>query len=290
MISIDTAEGKQAGVKGREDSDYNIGNIFEVELMSPARVRRNKRSTMKKQVTYADCIRYRQVGIYIDNERDEEELAEAMKAVVFNVLKCGTGNVDNVRMLIEMNFNGKNFVNKFKACDSFYDGVIIKTYHNKPVPGQQHTRQFGYKTVGGERGKGYWCEMGAKMIADGRLIISQFDNDWNKSSIGELENFGKNEKGVYEGCCVHDDIAMTVLSVSHTLDDSLEDYAAWLEEFVDNLPKDDKHVEEVKKLMRVYSEGESDWSDQDFNAIYGFDNIYSPYHQMMPSIGRSMKF
>lgn len=50
--------------------------------------------------------------MYIDNDNDEEASAEVLKKLVFDLFGCGEGPIDNCRILLEMNFNGKNFCNK----------------------------------------------------------------------------------------------------------------------------------------------------------------------------------
>lgn len=42
-----------------------------------------------KEVKTMDVIRFRQVGIYLDQEYNEEQCADAAKHIVFTVLKNG---------------------------------------------------------------------------------------------------------------------------------------------------------------------------------------------------------
>jgi len=53
-----------------------------------------------------------------------------------------------MRILFEKNFNGKNFKNIFKKHDMYYDEIIKS-----------------FLTVGGNHGKKYYCELGAKLIS-----------------------------------------------------------------------------------------------------------------------------
>jgi len=84
-----------------------------------------------------DCIQYKQVGVYLDNIRDEARCAEAAKYIVFQILKCGLKDIDNCRVLLEINFNGNNWITKFKNHPSFYEAVIIKTVKGIQKPGQR---------------------------------------------------------------------------------------------------------------------------------------------------------
>ena len=73
---------------------------------------------------------------------------------------------------------------------------------------------YGFKTVSGQRGKNYYCELGAKMMDNTQIIIQQSHVNQNMSALSQLQQFGKNIKGKYEGICIHDDIAVTCLWVS----------------------------------------------------------------------------
>ena len=46
--------------------------------------------------------------------------------------------------------------------------------------------EFGFLTVGGSHGKNYWCDKGANMMNRRQIIIRQYDENINISSIGEL--------------------------------------------------------------------------------------------------------
>lgn len=289
LFVIDTAEGQDTGIRGKEDSDWNIINIFEVELMSPIRVKKNR--GMFKSVKTKDILQYRQVGIYMDQNSDEEQSAMVLSWLVFNLFKCGTNDIDNCRVLIEMNFNGKNFLNKFKAHPNFYDEIVLKTYHTLPIPGQKPPqKKFGFLTRGGQKGKNYYCELGAKMISNRQIIISQNDDKYvNKSSIGELMAFGKNKKGVYEGSCVHDDISVTILFVSRVSD--IEEFIWWIEDWIDNMRPDNcfkgdwnkvqQDLELIKKYQIGIDEMQEEVSDEKFNALFMPNNAVNVLYKQI---------
>jgi hypothetical protein len=54
VIIIDTAEGTEAGEAGKKDSDYNIINIFEMMLLDPDTIQKNRLGY--KAVKYTNCI------------------------------------------------------------------------------------------------------------------------------------------------------------------------------------------------------------------------------------------
>lgn len=272
VFMVDTSEGKEEEYKGKKDSDWNVINIFEVELVSPVRLMLNKFLT--GSVGIKDLIRFRQIGIYLDNERDEELMAEALKQITFNVFKCGTGPIDNVRIMIEVNFNGKNVINKFSQAYNFYDDIIVKTHHVTPLPGQKLKKKPGFKTVAGKKGKGYWCELGSKMISRRQIIVTQNDPNPNKSSLAQLQGFGKNAKGNYEGSCMHDDIAVTILFLSRFMNE--EENVAWIENFIQLQQNSEKYIwfNKIMHIMKIYAESNDglNLNDDEFKKMYSNKN------------------
>ena len=71
--------------------------------------------------------------------------------------------------MIEINFNGANWLKQFKGNDLFYPSLILKTFHSQKAT----TKEMGFKTVGGNHGKGYFCESGARLINKRQIIVSQ---------------------------------------------------------------------------------------------------------------------
>lgn len=274
LFIIDTAEGKQIGVKGKKDSDWNIINIFEIKPMSYLKIKKN--SKFSPSIKLKDCIEYKQVGIYMDNNNDEEYSAITLRYLIFNIFKSGEGLIDNCRILIEMNFNGKNFLNIFMDHKLFYSDLVLKTYHVKPIPGQVQEKKYGFKTTGGLQGKSYYCEYGSKMISLRQIIVDQYNKNPNMSSISELENFGKNSKGIYEGSCMHDDISITILFISRVND--IEEFLNWVEDGFDNLEKyyNNQNIINIKKLLNMYIDQEENYTDDEFKQMYGIDNNQMP--------------
>lgn len=229
---IDTAEGKEKGEYGKEDADYNIINIFEIKLLDPEIIQKNRMGY--KAVNYKNCIYLEQAGIYIDNNFDEEECAQAAQHIVFDLFGNGggyNGEIDNMRILYETNFNGKNFKNIFKKHDMYYDDVLN-----------------GFLTTGGEHGKKYYCELGAKLISLNQINVSQDHEIPVMSTIEQLKTFGK-VKNSYAGLSAHDDIAVTVLFASRFFDD--EKYFEWLDDWFTQLPQFTYDSSSSEKLTTI---------------------------------------
>ena len=215
--------------------------------MSPARINKNRLGY--KKVGVLDCIRFRQIGIYMDQEFDEEKSAEVGQYLAFHLFRNGQqiydNEVDNTRIMIEVNFNGMNWIKEFSKHDMYYKSIIVSTFHSQKAT----KKELGFKTVSGNHGKGYYCELGAKMISERRIIISHDHKISGQSSIQQLEAFGKNKNNVYEGSCMHDDIAVTVLFVSIATEQ--EEFKMWIEDWMMLLPQLNIDIEYKKKLDKI---------------------------------------
>lgn len=265
LFVVDTAQGIEAGTTGKKDSDYNIINIFEIEPLSPNKINVNRNNG---PISIKDCIQYKQVGLYIDNTNDEAQCAEAAKFIAFQILKCGYNDIDNVRVLIEINFNGNNWITKFKQHPSYYDAIILKTVRGVQKPGQpimKMKQQYGFRTTGGSHGKSYYCELGASMIHKRQIVIRQYDEDVNISSVNQLQQFGKNKKGTYEGTCCHDDISVSSLFVS--IAQESRQFIMYLNEWLDKAPQTSKLLK-IKQMLDIYVEQEAQLSDEMFHLFY----------------------
>lgn len=266
LFVVDTAQGIEQASVEKEDSDYNIINIFEIEPLSPNRININRNGG---PISIKDCVQYKQVGLYIDNFKDETQCAEAAKYIAFQILKTGYGEIDNVRILIEMNFNGNNWINKFKQHPTYYDAIILKTTRGVQKPGQPIQKmklQYGFRTTGGEHGKNYYCELGAKMIHNRQILIRQHDQDVNHSSINELDQFGKNKKkNTYEGSLCHDDIAITCLFIS--IAPESRQFIKFLNEWIEKAPQTEK-LYKIGQMLNILVEKEAQLTDDQFDAFY----------------------
>lgn len=283
LLQVDTAQGKEAGAKGQEDTDWNVINIFKIEFMSSSKIRTNREGY--KKVELKDCIRLRQIGVYMDQDNDEETCALAAQNLVFNVFKCGTeigkDDIDNCRIMVELNFNGANWIKRFIGHDNFYNALIIKTLHSQKAT----VPEFGFKTVGGSHGKGYWCETGAKLIAKRQIIVSQDHTVPAQSTIQQLEAFGKNKNRVYEGSCMHDDIATTVLFASMVFEQP--QFMQWVEDWYEEIRYQNisdamkKSIDDIDYFLETYTV-------QTVTEVDGMeeDELYDIYEESINAFNR----
>lgn len=266
LLVIDTAQGIEAGAVDKKDSDYNVINIFEIEPLSPNKININRNNG---PINITDVIQYKQVGIYMDNIKNESICAEAAKYITFQIFKSGYKDIDNTKILIEINFNGNNWINKFRDHPSFYDNVIIKTARGQLKPGvpvQQMKLQYGFRTTGGEHGKKYYCELGASMMHKRQIIIRQYDDDINKSSVSQLNQFCKTNNGSYMGECCHDDISVTCLFVS--IAQESRQFRMWLNEWLESTNIWGRKLDIIRQMLQIYVEKEAQISDELHSAFY----------------------
>jgi hypothetical protein len=161
-----------------------------------------------------------------------------------------------------MNFNGKYFLSIFKDHEEYFDGVVMRTYHTKPVPGEKPPpMKPGFK-VGND--KEHFCKEGKRLIRDKSLIPNDDD------TVMEFSSFGKDKRGKYKGIGMHDDTVMACLNISRLYNEPFyEDRLYDIFEKMDLTPQ--------KDLMNLYlerAEMGDEIDDGTFNALYGNEDTY----------------
>lgn len=267
LFAVDLAEGDEdEDIKNDKDkSDYNILNIFKIIPNSIANI---KTKNLNQPINTPDCVKFVQVGIYEDNEHDEAYCANVASSLLYNVFK--TDSKDNVRIIVEMNFQGKNFITNLQMSDLFFDDIVIKTYHTALVPGEKRRKKFGFKT---KSDKEQYCRKGAGYLAKRRIVVS------DKKSISQLSCFGK-LKGKLKGIAAHDDISVTILNnIPRALEEST--FVGWIEENVIENIKDEVFKYKLNELIKKWSMDNPETSDAVFNTIYSNDTNNSNYMQQI---------
>lgn len=248
VLSNDLAEGKDE--EELKDNDYNVTSIFTVELKSLAKLRTLRRDEHLIQ----NMFRLRQVGIFRDNMGDEEIMAKANQALVYDQF-----NEEICKLVTEMNFNGKSFLKVFQNNDGWYENIMMKSYHTAPIPGEKPPRKkIGFKT---RSDKDYYCRLGKKLIGKKTIIPT------DKETLSEFGSFGK-VKTKWKGIAKHDDTVMAALNLSRLYEE--EEYADWLYDFLENLPDSPRKKLAMELLEEPYDENET--SDDMFAALYLDDN------------------
>jgi hypothetical protein len=256
IFSNDIAEGKEEGEK--KENDYNVTLIYKIEPKTIAKLRKLRKDERQIQ----NMFRLRQVGIFRDNDGDEEVMAKVNKALAFDQF-----NPEIIKMVTEMNFNGKSFLNKFMDHDDFFNGMILHTYHTAPVPGEKNRKKMGYKTTSN---KDYFCKLGKKLI--GNKTILPNDTITGK----EFRSFGK-VKGSWKGIAKHDDTVMSCLNISRLYEE--EEYADWLFDFLEEMP--DSPNRKIIRFLLEHIDESDELSDDAFKTLYNDPNGTSESDYLM---------
>ncbi len=247
ILSIDTGEGKDE--EELKDNDFNVCNIFKIQLKSKAQLKKLRKDELKIK----NMFRFFQVGLYRDNIKDEETCAKITRSLVFEQF-----GEDLCKVLIEMNFNGKHFLDKFSQHDKFDDLVVLHTYHTKPILGDKLPRRkkAGFK-VGQD--KDFFCKLGKQLVTNQIIVINESE------TAREFRGFGKDKHGKYRGIGVHDDIAMSTLNISRLYEEV--EYEEWLYDFFEDLP-DSPIKQLISKLLEQYVEEGNEVDDNLFKTMY----------------------
>ena len=245
VISVDTGEGKE--YDEMKDSDYNVLSIYQLEPKSLVQLNRLR----KDQYLTKHMFRLNQVGLYRDNFKDEEIAAKIAKSIVYDQL-----GAEACLVVLEMNFNGKFFLNIFQQNEKYYDDIVMRTYHTKPVPGEKPPkRKHGFK-VGND--KEHFCKEGRSLIRDKSLI----PND--TVTILEFASFGRDKRGKYKGIGAHDDTVMATLNIARLHAEPMyEDRLYDMLEFIDDSPQ-----KQLIQLLIDRVEANTDLEDDMFNSLY----------------------
>lgn len=270
LFTVDLSEGKEydedVKEKERDVADYNIINIFKIIPNSIANIRSKNRA---EKIEIKDCFKYVQVGVYEDNTHDEEHCAYVASALAYQIFNAH--NYDNVRILVEINFQGKNFITHLKNDINFFDDIIIKTYHSEPVPGEKRKKKPGFKTT---TTKEYFCKKTRRMIEKKRVAIS------DQRTIKQLAAFGRVKGNRLGGIATHDDLSISVLNIiSRAADEDV--FIGWAEDLIVN-NENLKYKYDLNMLIQKWEFENPDISDTVFNNLYlnkaNNDNYYASYN------------
>jgi hypothetical protein len=249
VISTDTGEGRDPDEV--KDNDYNILSIYKIEPKSLVQLNRLR----PDQYYLRNMFRFRQIGLYRDNLKDDEVCSKVARSISFDQL-----NPECVVLVVEMNFNGKYFIKIFSEDDAYYEDMIMRTYHTKPIPGQPlPNKKAGFRV---NADKEHYCKQGKAMIRDKTLI----PND--SVTVLEFSAFGKDRRGKYKGIGTHDDTVMAALNTSRLYEEPM--YEDRLYDILDQM--EDCPQRRLINLFLNKVEGESEMTDNMFSTMFTSDD------------------
>lgn len=258
IMIVDLAEGNEDAdqyLNSKEKTpDANSINIFEMRLNSVANIRRYSNTSCKAE----DCVRFVQVGRFTCNTEDEIYCARVCSALSYNLFR--DHERDDVRVMLEMNFNGKSFFEEFRRHNCYSGATILKTFHKKPIPGEKNKRKPGFKTT---QNKETYCIKGNKLLSKHRTVIR------DKATFEQMKSFGY-VRGKLKGIACHDDLSMPVFNhIPRMLDEQL--FISWIQEFIYYNP-DKYKVYQINELIKQWALDNPDMSDAAFAELYGLDD------------------
>ena len=270
VFLVDLAEGTEDQDKKfknkKQTPDSNTINIFKVVPNSLVNIKKYADKSCK----IIDAFRYIQVGYYECNTEDEEYCANVCSALAYDLMK--DDERESVRVMVEMNFNGKSFVQTMQRHPKYYDGTILRTYHTKPVPGEKQRKRLGFKTTAN---KEYFCLRGAKLINMRRIVIT------DTATYNQMKSFGY-VKGKLKGIACHDDMSMPVFN--HIPRMLVEEYfVEWLDDILMNLENESQKYA-INMLIELHDMDNPEISDSEFNAMYNRSDDTLSYSETSQSM------
>ena len=263
LFLVDLADGgaevDEKFISKKKEPDFNSINIFRVRINSLANIRRFSNTSCK----ITDCFRFEQVGRYSCNTEDEIQTARVCSALCYNLFH--DDERDSVRVAVEMNFNGKAFLEEFKRHQLYSGATIVRTYHTKPIPGEKQRKRYGIRT---KQDKESYCIKGNKLLSKHRTIIHC------KDTFEQMKAFGY-VRGKLKGIAMHDDLSMPVFNhIPRMLDES--SFVSWLQEYL-YFYEDKSVTYAINALIQKWAMDNPDMSDEDFMTLYGIgEQQYDP--------------
>jgi hypothetical protein len=228
VFSIDIADGA-----GR---DYSVINIFRVEKLSKAAIRKVRRDRL---VNEASFFRLVQIGMFRSNKAGAEELSKITGILIFKVF-----GADRVRAALEMNFKGDYFIEKISKYQDYYEDIFLHTKHNE---NHKHL-SLGIKLH--KHNKMFFCREFRKLVMEKRIVLNE------QITFEEMNDFGINSRGTYSSQSSHDDVAMTCVNlVPFSSSDSFEGI---VEEVYDDLEESFKTLIQNRLAESGNDKGDND--------------------------------
>ena len=183
VISIDTADG--AG------KDFFAVNIFILEPMSIAQIRKHDQF-----IDESDFFRFRQIALFHDNNTSIDDVMQFLEVLFFEFF-----NVNQIRIVLEMNFKGDLIYDNIKRHKEFYVEMFVRTRHSET----DERLKPGLKL--NKKNKNLLVNDFKRLFKQKRIIINE------SKTVSETKMFGMTKKGVYGTQSGHDDLIMSCVDM-----------------------------------------------------------------------------
>lgn len=265
VFLIDLADGNgdeaMLAKENKKSPDSNTILIMKVVPNSPC----NMKKYDYDSCDIKDAFRFIQVGTYDCNNKDEIYCANVTAALAYDLFN--SEEHDNVRIMVEMNFQGKSYLTALQNHPKYYPESVLSTYHTKPIPGENTKKKPGFKT---NQTKEVYCKRGAEMIHKRRIIPT------DKAVYNQLKSFGWT-KGKIKGIAMHDDLSFPICNhIPRMMDE--ETFIEWIDTFLYEMEDKDKRFK-INELIHAF---EMDNPDENVKSIYSFYDDVNPFEYYTP--------
>ncbi len=191
IFSIDTADGV--------GEDYSVLNIYKAVALQVKELEKRK-EIIKNEV---DTVSLVQIGYLRSNQLDINQFSTACEHIIYEIF-----NVDQTRIVLELNHKGDILLNRFKDNDDYWPGQMVHTKHTQAAINLKPGIRLGPVN------KIKYCEKFKYLVAINKII----PNDY--TTVSELESFGRSKGGLYRGQNGNDDMAMTSINMAAMFESS----------------------------------------------------------------------
>jgi hypothetical protein len=238
LFTIDISGGMDEETKKSEDNknqgDYFVINIKKLIPMPIPMIQ--KRIGYRDETDFFSLL---QVGLFRSNTIEIEEFAQVLEILIYKIF-----DPDQIKLNIEINFDGKRLIDKLERHPKFYEEMIVHTYH------QENARHMKPGIKLNKKNKKEYCIDCRRLVRSGRILVNE------KKTFDELQAFGVNNRGSFSSQVGHDDIAMTL--VNSTVFFDTVSFQEMVEDIYDDIP--DNYRKEIDiKLNNIQDEDTGDF-------------------------------
>jgi hypothetical protein len=248
LVSVDLSGGNKG--------DYTGVNVFKI-IPLPKKVI----ESIDEYTDESDFFGAMQVGVFRDNEVKLEDIVKLLRILVKKIL-----GPESVKIILEMNYMGELFVDKFLNDEDLFEELFVYTKHSE----SSRVSKIGIKY--NEKNKLKNCEELRNLVRADRILIN--DKRW---TVPELFTFGLNSRGTYSSQTGNDDVAMSLVNLPSSFHNG--DFYQLVGELFDDMENDYKSL----ILSKMGESGGSSQQDEfgsrsgpstkDAQSYHGFNSL-----------------
>lgn len=235
---------------GGDGGDYSVINIHQILPMTIDEMKH-----IEYFIDEKDFFKQVQIGILACNTLDVPQFADMAYKLVTSLFR-----LDNFKIVLEVNYDGKRFIEHFVAVHGPRN-VLDEDFHFVKYRHRVDDKvlKSGIKMT--EPVKKALCSQIKDRIKFGQLVVCE------KGTVLEMLNFTKNDNGTYSATSGHDDRIMTEILATSFFD--TEDFYEFIEEMMPNCPE--AFLNEVERIMnsatKITRKGDGEDDDDSYDDL-----------------------